>query len=456
MRCGCAGAVVALASVLAVPTTLPAEAGNSVLEAAARTASERLATPGISIATVTREGSERTFAAGTTSLRGGAAVTPQTVFQLGSISKTLLAALIVQLAEEGVFALDDSVRDLLPGFDHLPVDVRVRALMNHTAGLRDLYVLPGALEALADLSKTREELADTVRAAPVDSAPGARWAYSNTHYTVLALLVEHVVGRPYEEVLTDRLFRPYRLDSLRACTSLPAPSGEAHGHQRMDGIVALAPPENMEWLRGDGGLCGSAVDVARAFHLLGSGRLTSASGYRQMARPAGLADGSSFPYGLGLALIRPDGAAKIAHNGVGLGFSASAAWYPDSGLAVAVLTNLGGVPADVLERGIARAMLGLPPPQPALRPATADTAADMIGTYDIGPLLAGVESRDGELWLVMSPPGPTVRLGVLADGSLVAMDDPEATQVLRPEPGTSGPCDIVVQMAAMHWCGVRR
>ena len=126
----------------------------------------------------------------------GRAVDARTVFQLGSISKQFLAALVVALAGDGVVSLDDPVTRHLSGLAHVPPAVRVRHLLTHTSGIRELFQLPGALEAFDDLSRTRDELFSTVRNAPVDFAPGSRWSYSNTNYTLLSMLVERVTGQP--------------------------------------------------------------------------------------------------------------------------------------------------------------------------------------------------------------------------------------------------------------------
>ncbi len=144
-------------------------------------------------------------------------VTARTVFQLGSISKQFLAALVVALAADGTLSLDDPAVQHLPDFPRLPPDLRVRHLLEHTSGVRELFTLPESETAYHDLSRSREELAEAVRYAPVDFPPGSRWSYSNTNYTLLAFLVERLTSRPYERALAERFFEPLGLSSLRQC-----------------------------------------------------------------------------------------------------------------------------------------------------------------------------------------------------------------------------------------------
>jgi CubicO group peptidase (beta-lactamase class C family) len=379
-----------------------------------------------------------------------------TVFQLGSIGKQFLAALVVALAGEGRLSLGDPVTRHLTGFPLLPPAMRVRHLLSHTSGLRELFMLPEAQNGFDDLSRTREELHAAVRRAPVDFAPGSRWAYSNSNYTLLAMLVERLTGKPYERVLAERIFQPLGLSSFRQCASVP--SGlEARGHEWQDGQARPAAPENMEWIRGDGGLCGSALDLARWTSLLATGRVLGPRPYAEMTAPTRLDGGGNADYGFALSLVRMDGRAKVAHNGAMRGFSASAAYYPDAALTVVVLANRGDVRTESLERAIARRLFGLPEPEVRETALPAADRGRFAGTYDIGVfgLDLHVVDREGRLWLEMPRPAPTTALRYLGGGEFVGADDPEACRLTFT--GGDGPTPRVrLFMAAMHWYGVRR
>jgi D-alanyl-D-alanine carboxypeptidase len=380
-------------------------------------------------------------------------VSASTVFQLGSIGKQFLAALVLRLAEQGRLSLDDPVSRHLPDFTQLRREVRVRHLLSHTSGVRELFTMPEYQAGIEDLGRGPEDLVSIARQASVDFPPGSRWSYSNTNYTILALLVERLTGKPYEQALDDAIFRPLGLLSLRQCTPLPQEPNEARGHvPRKEGVVP-APPENMNWIRGDGGLCGNALDLARFIRLLTSGRVVTLHSYRAMSAPTRLASGRDVDYGFGLSLVGLDGRRKVAHNGAMLGFSASVAFYPDAGLTVAVLSNRGDVRTESIERAIARRLLGLPTPVLREQALPLPLRREVVGTYDIGVFSVRVVDRDDRLWLEMPSPGPTTPLRYLGRREFAGEVDPDAYRLDFGDGGRAN--DLRLFMGAMHWYGVR-
>lgn len=378
------------------------------------------------------------------------AVTPHTVFQLGSISKQFLAALVLRLAEQKRLSPDDAVTSYVPEFAQLPSSLKIRHLLAQTSGIREPFTMPEYQAGIEDLGRRADELVAILRRAPVDFKPNARWSYSNANYMILALIVERITGAPYEQVLATELFQPLGLSSLRHCTPLPQGRGEARGHVLRRDRVTPAAPENMNWIRGDGGLCGNALDVATWFRMLATGQVIGQSSYHAMSAPTQLEDGSTADYGFGLALVPLDGRSKVAHGGAMLGFSASAAYYPETGLTVVVLTNRGDVRTDSVERSIARRLLDLPAPDFRSHALDLQEMRRYVGTYDIGVFSVNVVERDGHLWLEAPPPGPKTSLRYLGNDTFVGNTDPDAVRVdfnvvnRRIE-------GLRLFMGAMHW-----
>ena len=376
-----------------------------------------------------------------------------TVFQLGSIGKPILATLALRLAEQQRLSLDDPVTRHLPEFDRLPAGMRLTHLLSHTSGIREPFLIKAYQQGIEDLARKPEELVAILRDAPVDFAPGARWSYSNANYLLLALVVERVTGMPYEQALAAQLFSPSNLPSLKQCTPLPQPA-EARGHVLRRNQVSHAAPENMNWIRGDGGICGSALDLARFLRLLATGKLVGTPMLERMRTPTKPDGGPLADYGLGLALVTLDGVPKVSHNGAMLGFSASAAHYPDSDLTVVVLANLGGVRTEAIERAVARRLLGMPAPDLREQPIAADARQRLTGSYDLGVFPVKVVERDGALWLESPPPAPTSRLRYLGGDEFAGDSDPDAIRVRFSEAG--GRFDALrLYMGGMHWYGRR-
>jgi CubicO group peptidase (beta-lactamase class C family) len=376
------------------------------------------------------------------------------VFQLGSIGKQFLAALVLRLTEQGLLTVDDPVTRHLPAFSGLPGDLRVRHLLSHTSGIREPFLMPGYEAGILDLARPAEELVDLLRRTPVDFAPGSRWSYSNANYMILALLVERLAAKPYEKALADEFFQPLGLTSLRQCTPFPQGMDEARGYVLRDGTVVPAAPENMNWIRGDGGLCGHALDVARWTRLLSSGRVISPPSYELMTAPAQLRGGRSVEYGFGLSLIAPDGRHKLVHNGAMLGFSTNAAYYPKEALTVVVLANLGNLSVESIERTVARRLLAIPEPVRKEQPLPSEVRQRLIGGYDIGVFPVHVVDRGDRLWLEMPKPGPTMPLRYVGSGSFVAEPDPDALTLTFAE-GAGPVNEIGLFMSSLHWYGMR-
>jgi CubicO group peptidase (beta-lactamase class C family) len=447
-------ALVALAAILVTPGCMRSTPALNDADSIARREYIARHLPGMAV--VILKGDETRFAQeyGAAELAGDVPVQPSTIFQLGSIGKQFLAAAVMAMAREGALSLDDPVTLRLPDFALLPREVRIRHLLNHTSGIRELFTLPEAQEGFDNLSRTRDELIAAIRKAPVDVAPGSRWSYSNTNYTMLALIVERIAGKPYEEVLAERFFRPFNLKSMRQCASVPSGAGEARGYEWTNNTNVLSPPENMNWIRGDGGLCGSAADLARWTRLLSTGRIIAREAYEQMIAPTRLADGTIADYGFALSLARPDGAAKISHNGAMRGFSASAAYYPDTEITTVVLTNRGDVRTEAIERAVARRVIGEPEQDRTTRELPEAERRRALGTYDIGVFDVSVIERDGRLWFEMPRPGPTFKLRYIGGGRFVSDDDPDGNALTLTD--NQQPAQhIRLFMGAMHWYGRR-
>lgn len=386
------------------------------------------------------------------------AVTPRSVFALNSISKQLVAAVVLQLAEEGRLSLEDPAAAHLPDFPGLPGEMRLHHLLSHTSGLRDEHVQPRLVELFARPGTTFAEYAAAARATPVDFPPGSRWSYANVNYLLLTLVVERATGQPLEATLAERLFVPLGLSSFRLCPPQPGRwPGEARGHVLRDGALVPHPPENVGLFRGSGGFCGNALDAARWTRALATGRVVEPGSYRRMTTPAPLAGGGAADYGLAMSLASPDGVRRTGHGGYGGGFSAQIAYYPEAEITVVVLANRFAFPEHV-ERGVARALLGLP--EPAARevarevPLTADQRRRYAGAWDVGVHGGPVRvvDRGGRLWFTLAAPPIELPLRHLGDGELVSAEDPDGYRLVVSPDGR----DLrLLGMGMMTWYGRR-
>ena len=248
-------------------------------------------------------------------------------FRTGSITKTFVAAVVLQLAAEGRLELDEPVDSWLPGL----VDKRitVRQLLSHRSGLADYVDDKTIVSGHASSNRRLAEAA--LGRAPV-AAPGERYAYSSTNYLVLGLLVERITGSDLAHELRTRIFRPL---GLRSTAFEPdVVRLRVHGYRPAihDGIVSGEPEdtagESAAWLWSAGAIVSNADDLTRFLDGLVTGRVVREPLLAKMIPAQG--------YGLGLAAFTTPCGTAIGHSGNLSGY-VSIAWADDEARRTVVL-----------------------------------------------------------------------------------------------------------------------
>ena len=431
---------------------------SETIRAIVRKAKEQRNIPSVSVA-VSR-GGELIFyeAIGFADMEARTPASADSVYQLGSISKQFTAAGVMRLIERDQLKVDDRVSAFFPEAHSSWSDVRVSHLLHQTSGIREFFTLPEVAKALTDLSRSTGELRRFILGEPLGFTPGERWSYSNSNYTLLASIIEKISGVPYEQYLAREFFEPLGLQSIHQCESKPTRAELAKGYSVRAGKIVPEPIENMNWARGDGGLCGTAGDLVKWARALANGEVVTPHSYQQMISSTPTADGIRASYGFGLSLVPLDGRIpKVSHNGAIGGFSAALAFYPEHDLAIAILTNRNRLSPQVMEKEIARALLDLPLPRFAGKPLPPAARRRYAGMYEIGlpEFEIRIVSRGSVLRIEAPPPAATSDLRHLGDGRFVAADDPDAVELqFSGDPGA--PADrLQLMMGGMHWYGRR-
>jgi len=273
----------------------------------------------------------------------GRRITPETLFDIGSLSKQFTAAAILALAEDGRLRLDAPIAHVLAGVPADKKAVTVHHLLTHTAGFADFG---------SDAEQvSRDELVRQVLAAPLASPPGTTYAYSNLGYALLAAIVEIVSGRSFDAVLHAELFEPA---GLRATTLSWSPAAAASGLALgyggyRDAETGEDPRERVaSWRsRGSGNVLSSASDLRRWYSALRSGRILGERTSAAMFAPHTTAEADFLSYGYGWRLQPTAGGGRLVwHSGLDGAYSAMLRHYLDDDLLVVFLSNLsvGGVP----------------------------------------------------------------------------------------------------------------
>ena len=254
-------------------------------------------------------------------------------FRVGSITKTMIATVVLQLVGAGTLRLDDSVERWLPGLVPNGVAITVRQLLNHTSGIFNYTDDPAFLGALfTDPTQTRspQSLVAVATAHPPLFPPGAGWSYSNTNYILAGLIIQAATGHSPQRELNRRIFTPLGLHG----TSFPVTDRgitgyHAHGYllpgnpfvptsQPLDVTTLINP----SWAWTAGAVISTAGDLARFYGALLGGRLLSPALLTQMETTVPI--NPVFGYGLGLYSTRTVCGTVWGHNGSVPGYNSVA------------------------------------------------------------------------------------------------------------------------------------
>ena len=274
--------------------------------------------PGLTLGLNTPDGFATVLNFGFANADARTSIGPETLFQIGSISKAMTATVIHQLAAEGRLRLDQRVSDILPGIP-LPREnaVTVQHLLDHSAGLPDsapVFAEGGLWTAYA---------------------PGAHWHYSNTGYEILGRIAEHSGGKPLNRLLKERIFTPLGMTRSRGAIIGPDRTLFAQGYEAADQTAAyargvpLAPASWVDVTFGAGSVASTADDMTRFLRTLanahqGRGGLgLSPSQAKLFTTHAVSSDTPGMSYGNGLMHVANAGRSYLHHTGGMISFSSS-------------------------------------------------------------------------------------------------------------------------------------
>ena len=334
----------------------PLAARADELDDLLRSELDRQKIPGISVA-VARDGEViETRAVGLADVELDVAATPTNLFEIGSITKSYTAILVMRLVEEGKLGLDDPIRDHLEGLPESWSGVTVQQLLNHTSGIPS-YTSVGDFLKLARDEHRSGEIIEMVSGRDPDFGPGEKWAYNNTGYYLLGLLIEKVTGSRYEDFLKAEVLEPLGLEHTRPSMPKAIIPGRASGYGRVFGILGNRDPITKSAALSAGCLIATAEDVARYAIGLDAGKPLKPESFEAIYRPATLNDGSNHPYGFGWGLEEDLGMKVYVHGGGTPGFSSVVRRYPERQFTVVVLTNLGDADPNRIAREVAKLYL---------------------------------------------------------------------------------------------------
>lgn len=352
-------------------------------------------------------------------------VTPDTLFQVGSISKTVAASAIMLLVDDGLVDLHDRVSMHLPGIDATTgIDfdsITIEHLLSHQSGFDgDHLVVQRRAAALEDL-----------RGARILFPPGAAYSYSNAGYSVAGEVIARRSGMPFDVFVRTRLLEPlgWRSACYRADDAITADVATPHWAVDGDSFVLRGVGWQPGWElgpldRAPGGLIASVHHLAQwcRFHQSGLGpdgsRLISAAGLKRLHTPVVTANIRD-AIGLDWFVRDIDGATSIGHGGTTVGYVSDLLIVPDAEVAVVGLTNAtnGGAAIHMIRRWALERTAGLVEHPPLPDPGAAPLLGEVMGRYlhAFGELTVTEGPRPGTITLTTAARTEGVRWQPPAD-----------------------------------------
>lgn len=344
----------------ATPPATPAGTLATQLDAQLRQVLDQRRTalniPGISAAIIFPDGSTWSTALGLAEVAPARLATTSTPFVVGSVSKTFVAAAILQLVDEGALSLDDPLSNWLPSYPRAD-QVTLRMLMTHTSGVFNLYESPKYTRIVVNRPHrtwTPQMVLSKLSGAPY-CVPGACYHYSNTGFILLGLVIEAETGKPLGTVWRERFFTPLGMSATYFQGDGPPPSTSARGYKTKAGNVAIndgsayRPTESegtVIWAAG--GIVASAPDIARWGRALYSGDVLSDASLARMTAFTFHPEKQGGYYGMGTRMRKFQAYNMEGHTGTLRAFNAAMWYLPALDLTVVVLTNRTGIDANAL------------------------------------------------------------------------------------------------------------
>ncbi len=315
--------------------------------------------PGLALAVVQRGQLVKLAGYGLASVELDAPVTPDTVFELASVTKQFTATAIMKLVEEGKVRVDDPVSTYLPGTPATWSAITIRHLLTHTAGLPKLGEDFRALwRGGVRMNYTTAQMFDAATKDPLSFSPGTGWQYSDVGYFLLGMVIEKVSGQRYAAFLADRFFTPLGMASTSVIDQWSVVPHRAPGYSLSHGALIRIRRDWQFEMPSHYGVLSTVRDLVKWERALEGGQVLSRQSLADMWTPVRLNDGSYRLYGFGWFVTERRGHRLIDHTGItGTQFSR----FPDDGLTVIVLTNLGYIfgGQEVAPWGISHGVAGL-------------------------------------------------------------------------------------------------
>ncbi len=335
--------------------------------------------------------------------------TPQTLFDIASLSKQFTGLSVAMLVHQGRLSLDDDIHKYLPDLPDFGKPITINNLVRHTSGLRDWpetlmlseWYGPITLDVILEMVRRQREL---------DFAPGDEEQYSNTGYNLLAAAIARITGQSFRSWTEKTIFQPLGMTNsmvcddpaevINNCANSYAPAGDG----KFQRVVSQLSAE------GSSSIFMSAEDMGKWLLNFESGRVGGKDVIQAMQQPGKLNNGTRVDYGFGLGLGVYHRIPRITHGGSWAGYRSFMMWMPEKRFAIAILANTSDMDTYDVAMNITSLYLDIPAPAKSksdVRPSAAfkpdpSNWNAILGTYRLAPGQLVTITREGDQLLTQA------------------------------------------------------
>lgn len=381
----------AVAVALLVGSCTPISAEADKIDDYVSAQMRQLHIPGLSLAIVRDGRITKAQGYGFANLELKSRATEETVYEIGSNTKQFTAAAIMMLVEDGKVHIEDPITKYFPEAPETWRRITIRHLLSHTSGIQNHVAVPHWLDVFrTDLAfkttPSRDELLKMFFRLPLEFRPGETWAYDNTGYYLLGIVIEKASGKSYWQFLDERIFKSLGMNATRSSDPQPIVSNRASGyewrHDHFENRPILLPAIAFS----AGSLLSTVEDMSKWDAALSSEKLLKKSSLDQMWTAAVTNDGADAPfnYGFGWFVDSYHDHRFVQHSGGTPGFSSVIYRFIDDKLTIIILTNHNDRIVDQLAIDLAGTCL-----QALKRPGTSEDS-DPATTAKIKEVVSGL------------------------------------------------------------------
>ncbi|HLZ92266.1 MAG TPA: serine hydrolase domain-containing protein [Candidatus Acidoferrum sp.] len=288
------------------------------------------------------------------------AITPQTVFDIGSTSKQFTAASVLLLEEQGKLSLNDDIRKYVPELPAYGQKITILQLLNHTSGLRDyLTLMELAGINIDNVTTDADALALITRQKALNFTPGSDWLYSNTGFFLLSVVVQRASAQSLREFAAKNIFAPLAMTHTQYRDSHTALiAGRALAYDEKENKLGYALNVSYFEQTGDGAVHTSVEDLLKWDENFYSPRVGGKVLLSEIQEPGKLNGGKLLDYAKGLFVQNYRGLHTVNHGGAWGGYRAELLRFPDQHFSVACLCNVGNAGPSRRAHQVADVYLG--------------------------------------------------------------------------------------------------